>query len=70
MHTAAGKGDVKVWPRGEVVFLSLCSPTGRAVLEARRAALTEFVARTLRLVPSGSESDFVDLDRELASLLR
>jgi Streptomyces sporulation and cell division protein, SsgA len=66
---ATGKGDVKVWPRGDVVFVALCSPTGRAVLEAPRTTLAEFVDRTQRVVPSGSEDDFVDLDRELASLL-
>jgi hypothetical protein len=66
---ATGDGDVKIWPRGGAVFLALCSPSGRAVLETPRPALADFVSRTQRLVPAGKESDFVDLDRELNALL-
>jgi hypothetical protein len=66
---SVGEGDVKVWPRGGAVFLALCSPSGRAVLETPRPAVAEFMARTQRLVPAGRESDFVDLDREVDALL-
>lgn len=66
---SSGDGDVKVWPRGGAVFLALCSPSGKAVLETPRAAVADFVARTQRMVPTGSESDFIDLDRELGGLL-
>jgi len=66
---AAGEGDVKIWPRGGAVFLALCSPSGRAVLETPRPAVADFVERTQRLVPAGKESEFVDLDRELNALL-
>ncbi len=66
---ATGDGDVKIWPRGGSVFLALCSPSGRAVLETPRAAVADFVARTQRLVPAGRESNFVDLDHELNALL-
>lgn len=64
-----GDGDVRVWPRAGSVFLALCSPSGRAVLETPRPAVADFVGRTQRLVPPGREDDFVDLDRELESLL-
>jgi len=64
-----GDGDVKVWPRGGSVFLALCSPSGRAVLETPRAAIADFVGRTRRMVPVGKESDFIDVDAELAALL-
>ena len=66
---ATGDGDVKIWPRGGSVFLALCSPSGRAVLETPRGAVADFVARTQRLVPVGKESNFVNLDRELNALL-
>lgn len=66
---ATGEGDVKIWPRGGAVFLALCSPSGRAVLETPRPAVADFIERTRRLVPVGKESQFVDLDRELNALL-
>ena len=64
-----GDGDVRIWPRGGSVFLALCSPSGRAVLETMRPAIADFVTRTQRLVPVGNEEQFVDLDRELNTLL-
>ncbi|MGH8888748.1 MAG: SsgA family sporulation/cell division regulator [Acidothermaceae bacterium] len=66
---ASGDGDVKVWPRGNSVVVALCSPSGRAVLETPRQPVADFVARTQRLVPSGQEAAFIDLDRELTALL-
>jgi len=62
---AVGDGDVKVWPRAGAVFLALCSPSGKAVLETRRPAIADFMARIERIVPVGHESEFVDVDREL-----
>ena len=66
---SAGDGDVQVWPGGGQVFLALCSPSGKAVLETPRQAIADFVARTQRVVPVGHESEHVDLDRELEALL-
>jgi hypothetical protein len=65
---AVGDGDVKVWPRAGAVFLALCSPSGKAVLETRRPAIADFMARIERIVPAGRESEFVDVDRELEGL--
>ncbi len=65
----SGEGDVKVWPQGGHVFLALCSPSGRAVLETPVAAIAEFVVRIQKLVPDGHEADFVNLDHELEQLL-
>lgn len=68
-----GEGDVAVWPsqsaRKPVVNLSLSSPSGRALFEVPLAELVEFLTRTYTAVPTGSESNFVDLDAELALLL-
>ena len=65
----AGEGDVHVSPKGARLVLSLCSPSGRAILETSRGPVAEFVTRTQRLVPAGHEAAFIDLDRELAALL-
>lgn len=69
----AGEGDVQVWPstgdRGAVVCLSLSSPSGRALFEVPLGELLEFLGRTYQAVPTGAESDHVDVDAELALLL-
>jgi hypothetical protein len=79
-----GEGDVRVWPASPsaaidpavdpavdpaYVCLSLSSPSGAALFEAPFAELLEFLIRTYALVPTGVESDHVDLDAELALLL-
>ena len=68
-----GEGDVQVWPSADagaqVVCLSLSSPSGQALFEVPLAGLIEFLTRTYSAVPTGSESDFVDLDAELALLM-
>lgn len=70
---ATGEGDVKVWPSHvdghATVFLALCSPSGQAVFEVGLHALAEYLTQSYTLVPTGSESDFVDIDAELALLL-
>lgn len=69
----AGEGDVQVWPSTSggvsVVCLSLSSPSGRALFEVPLADLVEFLGRTCQAVPTGSESQHVDVDAELALLL-
>ena len=73
LHGPCGEGDVHIWPGGhggsDSVFISLSSPDGRAVLEARRDDLSDFLERTTRLVPPGFENRFVDLDVEISHLL-
>jgi len=68
-----GEGDVQVWPSAEdgdhPVSLSLSSPSGSALFEMPLGGLVEFLTRTYTAVPTGSESDFVDLDAELALLV-
>lgn len=69
----AGAGDVRTWPshaHGEpVVCLSLTSPSGTALFELPVTGLVEFLTRTYAQVPTGGESQHVDVDRELADLL-
>jgi Streptomyces sporulation and cell division protein, SsgA len=68
-----GHGDVQVWPAEQGdhsgVCLSLSSPSGRALFEAPLPRIVHFLTQTYALVPTGSESDFVDVDRELTALL-
>ncbi|HEU5035268.1 MAG TPA: SsgA family sporulation/cell division regulator [Mycobacteriales bacterium] len=69
----AGEGDVQVWPSHSggrpVVCLSLSSPSGRALFEVPLTSLVEFLTKTYAVVPTGSESDYVDVEAELALLL-
>ncbi len=69
----AGEGDVSVWPtrtRGRpVVCLALSSPSGRALFEVPLDRLVQFLTNTYAAVPTGAESDYFDLDAELAHLL-
>jgi len=69
----AGEGDVQVWPSTSngvaVVCLSLSSPSGRALFEVPLAELVDFLGRTYQAVPTGRESDHVDVEAELALLL-
>lgn len=69
----SGIGDVRVWPGasdGEpVVCLSLSSPSGTALFELPLQPLADFLAATFAAVPSGAESDLVDVDAELGPLL-
>jgi hypothetical protein len=68
-----GEGDVQVWPSHAggrpVVCLSLSSPSGRALFEAPLTDLVEFLTRTYAVVPTGSESEHVDVETELTLLL-
>jgi hypothetical protein len=68
-----GDGDVQVWPATStgkpIVCISLTSPSGRALFEAPLTELVQFLTRTYSQVPTGSESDFVDVEAELALLL-
>ncbi|MCW2598496.1 MAG: sporulation and cell division protein SsgA [Frankiales bacterium] len=68
-----GQGDVQAWPattNGEpVVCLSLSSPSGKALFEVPVPELVEFLTMTYAAVSTGSESEHVDVDAELALLL-
>ena len=68
-----GDGDVQVWPvntdGAPKVCLSLSSPSGRALFEAPLPQLVQFLTQTYAVVPTGCESDFVDVDSELSALL-
>lgn len=71
LREPAGEGDVRIWPGpggSGTTYLELRSPNGRAVFEAQRATLADFVLRSYVVVPPGCESGYLDLDAELALL--
>ena len=76
LERPTGLGDVRVWPvpaeseSSAAVALALCSPSGEALFEVPRDALSEFLNRTYTEVPVGSEERHVDMDAELTVLLR
>jgi hypothetical protein len=73
-----GLGDVVVWPSstsvdgdpGAVLNIELSSPFGQAHFEAPIKEIADFLKRTYGLVPSGQEEDFVNVEAEIADLLR
>ncbi|MFD2092325.1 SsgA family sporulation/cell division regulator [Blastococcus deserti] len=72
LQAPAGEGDVRLWPAhgaSDVLFLHLRAPSGEALFELSRATVAAFLRHTEALVPSGSESEQLDLDDELHVLL-
>ena len=68
----SGDGDVRVWPSAsasDVLFLHLRAPSGEALFELSRAVVAGFLRQTEAMVPSGSESELLQLDDELHVLL-
>ena len=70
----AGDGDVMVWPAltpdlDEAVVIRLQAPSGRLVLRLGMPELDDFLARSLSLVPWGTESALLDLDALVSDLL-
>lgn len=69
---ATGLGDVQVAPArsdGSRLVMGLSSPTGQATFELDRSTVQNFLATTFALVPTGHESDHLDVDAELQSVL-
>lgn len=74
LRDQAGLGDISIWPdttpAGQsVVYLSLVSPNGQALLEADRADIEGFVQRIFAAVPAGSEAELLNMDFVLDMLL-
>lgn len=67
-----GEGDVQIWPGdrdgARCVFLHTRSPHGAATFMLPLTVIVEFLLNTFAAVPSGTESDFLDLDAEIAEL--
>jgi hypothetical protein len=69
LKRSAGIGDVEVSPAGEgTVCIRLSSPFGDASFETSAVGIASFVMRAYAMVPSGSETDHLNIDAELADL--
>lgn len=74
LRKTTGDGDVciapAVSPTGQkVVLITLSSPDGRLILQARRSQIVEFVDRSLAVVPLGDEPQNLDIDALVSQLL-
>ncbi|WP_210575519.1 SsgA family sporulation/cell division regulator [Streptomyces sp. GESEQ-4] len=71
MQDAEGHGDVRIRPYGyDRTVLEFHAPEGTAVVHVRSEELRSFLAATSALVPIGLENLQLDLDHDLAELMR
>lgn len=67
----AGVGDVRVRPFGfDRTVVEFHAPEGVAMVHVRTSELRRFLKRVQGMVPSGREHLYLDLDHNLAELLR
>ncbi|WP_372343918.1 SsgA family sporulation/cell division regulator [Streptomyces sp. KL116D] len=68
---SVGSGDVRVRPYGyDRTVLEFHAVEGTAIVHVRTGELRQFLDDTTRLVPAGDEGLHVDVDGDLAELLR
>ncbi|MFG2510636.1 SsgA family sporulation/cell division regulator [Streptomyces sp. NPDC048584] len=71
MEEPEGEGDVRVRPYGyDRTVLEFHAPEGTAVVHVRSGELRRFLEAAGELVPAGLEHLRLDLDHELAELMR
>jgi hypothetical protein len=71
MREPEGHGDVRVRPYGyDRTVLEFHAPEGTAVIHVRSGELRRFLEATSELVPLGLEHLQLDLDHDLAELMR
>ena len=71
VESAVGDGDVRVRPYGfDRTVVEFHAPEGTAIVHVRTGELRHFLHRTTALVPAGQEHLHVDLDQDLAELMR
>ncbi|CAG6394758.1 SsgA family sporulation/cell division regulator [Streptomyces cocklensis] len=72
LHRPAGTGDVLVIPQRHCRPASVCivlrSAAGAALVDIPASTVAAFLRRTDELVPPGTESPHIDMDRALAEL--
>lgn len=67
----AGLGDVRVRPYGyDRTVVEFHAPEGVAMVHIRTGELRRFLGRVQAVVPAGREHLYLDLDHNLAELLR
>jgi Streptomyces sporulation and cell division protein, SsgA len=71
LERPAGDGDVHVRPFGaDVTVMEFHAAVGTAMVRVESADLRRFLHRTYLVVPAGSEHRHLDVDGDLAALLR
>ncbi|WP_406724207.1 SsgA family sporulation/cell division regulator [Streptomyces sp. GD-15H] len=71
LHEPEGHGDVRVRPYGyDRTALEFHAPEGTAIVHVRSGEIREFLEATSALVPAGLEHLQLDLDHDLAELIR
>ncbi|MFE0170790.1 SsgA family sporulation/cell division regulator [Streptomyces sp. NPDC059002] len=71
VERAVGDGDVRVRPYGfDRTVVEFHAPEGTAIVHIRTGELRHFLHRTMALVAVGQEHHHVDLDEDLAELMR
>ncbi|MFE9173277.1 spore wall synthesis regulator SsgD [Streptomyces kebangsaanensis] len=71
LRESEGHGDVRVRPYGyDRTVLEFHAPEGTAVVHVRSGEIRRFLAATSELVPVGLEHLQLDLDHDLAELMR
>ncbi|WP_405793118.1 SsgA family sporulation/cell division regulator [Streptomyces sp. NBC_01506] len=71
MDEPAGLGDVRVRPFGyDRTVLEFHAPEGVAMVHVRTSEVRSFLDRSVGVVPVGREHLYLDLDNDVAELLR
>ncbi|WP_026150723.1 SsgA family sporulation/cell division regulator [Streptomyces prunicolor] len=71
LHGTEGHGDVRVRPYGfDRTVLEFHAPEGTAVVHVHSSEIRRFLQATGELVPAGLEYLQLDLDHDLAELMR
>ncbi|MER0449365.1 SsgA family sporulation/cell division regulator [Streptomyces sp. Edi4] len=71
VDTPSGVGDVRVRPYGyDRTVLEFHAREGVAMVHIRTSEVRRFLQRAQLLVPAGREHQYLDLDKDLAVLLR
>ncbi len=70
LHSPSGAGDVYIWPRGRTqTMVELRSPEGVALLRFATGRLRHFLLHSYTAVPVERETQAIDIESGLASLL-
>ncbi|RFU87205.1 SsgA family sporulation/cell division regulator [Streptomyces triticagri] len=71
LEESTGDGDVRIRPYGyERTVLEFHAPEGTAIVHVRTGELRSFLKRSAALVPAGHEHLHLEIDADLAELLR
>ncbi|GGN44298.1 spore wall synthesis regulator SsgD [Streptomyces kronopolitis] len=71
LRTPAGAGDVQIWPYdADAVVIEFHAAGGMAVVQFDAQELRTFLTRSYGLVAKGDEAGHLDVEADLAALLR